>query len=298
MQINTISVNARNRESTRHGTHGFPMAVYNSILSRNVLGYTRLHWHEELQFCAVVQGTVTFSVNEASWQLETGDGIFINSGYLHMARPLGNPDAGYICLDIHPRLLCGFPGSVLEQDYVLPALSDPVLTARPLYQRDPWQADVLQKICEIYQESETKKPSWELLATARVYEIFAAVLCHQPSDDFRTRKWSRANTVAQRILSYLTAHYGEKITLAQIAAYASYTESECCRIFKRFTGESIFAYLRELRLEQSVRLLDSTDQSISEIGESCGFRSPSYYIEAFRQQFHCTPFQYRKKKRT
>ncbi|WP_270420778.1 helix-turn-helix transcriptional regulator [Acidaminococcus massiliensis] len=104
--------------------------------------------------------------------------------------------------------------------------------------------------------------------------------------------------MAQRILSYLTAHYGEKITLAQIAAYASYTESECCRIFKRFTGESIFAYLRELRLEQSVRLLDSTDQSISEIGENCGFRSPSYYIEAFRQQFHCTPFQYRKKKRT
>lgn len=210
MQVTNIPVDARNRESTRHGTHGFPMAVYNSILSRNVLGYTRLHWHEELQFCAVVQGTVTFSVNEASWQLETGDGIFINSGYLHMARPLGNPDAGYICLDIHPRLLCGFPGSVLEQDYVLPALSDPVLTARPLYQRDPWQADVLQKIREIYQESETKRPGWELFATARLYEIFAAVLCHQPSDEFQTRKWSRANTVAQRILSYLTTHYGEK----------------------------------------------------------------------------------------
>lgn len=188
MQVTNIPVDARNRESTRHGTHGFPMAVYNSILSRNVLGYTRLHWHEELQFCAVVQGTVTFSVNEASCQLETGDGIFINSGYLHMARPLGNPDAGYICLDIHPRLLCGFPGSVLEQDYVLPALSDPVLTARPLYRKDPWQADVLQKIREIYQESETKRPGWELLATARVYEIFAAILCHHPSDDFRTRK--------------------------------------------------------------------------------------------------------------
>lgn len=298
MQIDTLSVDARNRESTHHGTLGFPMAVYHSVLSQNVLGYIRLHWHEELQFCLVFQGPVAFSAEDRTWQLETGDGIFINSGYLHMARPLGNPDAGYICLDIHPRLLFGFPGSVLEQDYVLPALSDPVLTARPLYRKDPWQAAVLQKIREIYQESETKKPGWELLATARVYEIFAAILSHQPSDDCRTRKWSRANTVAQRILSYLTAHYEEKITLAQVAAYASYTESECCRIFKRFTGESIFAYLRELRLEQSVRLLDSTDQSISEIGESCGFRSPSYYIEAFRQQFHCTPFQYRKKKRT
>ena len=62
MQVTNIPVDARNRESTRHGTHGFPMAVYNSILSRNVLGYTRLHWHEELQFCAVVQGTVTLEL--------------------------------------------------------------------------------------------------------------------------------------------------------------------------------------------------------------------------------------------
>lgn len=298
MQVINIPVDAQNRESTRHGTHAFPMAVYFSVMSRNILGYTRLHWHEELQFCAVVRGTVVFSVNETSWQLETGDGIFINSSCLHMARPVKDPDAAYICLDIHPRLLCGFPGSVLEQDYVLPALSDPLLVARPLYQKEPWQESVLQKIREIYEESEAKKPGWELLATARLYEIFAAVLCHRPPDDFRPRKRSRAHTVAQQILSYLTAHYEGKITLAQIAAYTSYTESECCRIFKRFTGESIFAYLRELRLEQSIRLLDSSDQSVSEIAENCGFRSPSYYIEAFRQQFHCTPFQYRKKKRT
>lgn len=88
MQVTNIPVDASNRESTRHGTLGFPIAVYYSVLSHNVLGYTKLHWHEELQFCAVIRGAVTFLVNETSYTLHTGDGIFINSGYLHLARPL------------------------------------------------------------------------------------------------------------------------------------------------------------------------------------------------------------------
>lgn len=293
MQIPTILVDASNRESTRHGTVGFPMAVYHSMLSHNVLGYTRLHWHEELQFCCVTRGAVTFSVNEKTYELHTGDGIFINSGYLHMARPLADPDSTYICLDIHPRLLCGFAGSVLEQKYVLPALDDPALVEVPLYRKEPWQAALLQRIREIYRESEQKKPGWELFITARLYEIFGEVLRHRP-DVPVVRHRSQANAVAQRILGYLTAHYSEKITLAQVAAAASYTEGECCRIFKRFTGETIFNYLRELRLEQSIRLLTTTDQSISEIAYNCGFQSASYYIEAFGRQFGCTPRAYRK----
>lgn len=293
MQVTNIPLDASHRESTRHGTVGFPIAVYYSVMSRNVLGYTPLHWHEELQFCCVTRGAVTFSVNENTYELHTGDGIFVNSGYLHLARPITDPDSTYICLDIHPRLLCGFAGSVLEQKYVLPALDDPALVCLPLYQKTPWQAALLQHIREIYAESEQKQPGWELFITARLYEIFGAVLRHRPAAP-PVRRWSQANAVAQKILGYLTDHYGEKITLAQVAGAASYTESECCRIFKRFTGETIFSYLRELRLEQSIRLLTTTDQSISEIAYNCGFQSPSYYIEAFGRQFGCTPGEYRK----
>lgn len=293
MQVTNIPVDSSNRESTRHGTHDFPMAVYHTVLSHNVLGYTRLHWHEELQFCTVTRGAVTFTVSETHYELHTGDGIFINSGYLHMARPLADPDSTYICLDIHPRLLCGFAGSVLEQQYVLPALEDPALAHMGLYKNEPWQAALLRDIQEIYEESEQKKPGWELFITARLYEIFGQVIRHRPAQP-QVHPRSQANALAQKILGYLTAHYGEKITLAQVAAAASYTEGECCRIFKRFTGETIFSYLRELRLEQSTRLLTTTDQSISEIAYNCGFQSPSYYIEAFGRQFGCTPREYRK----
>ena len=47
MQVTDIAVTKENRESTRHGSAAFPIAVYYSIMSKNILGYTKLHWHEE-----------------------------------------------------------------------------------------------------------------------------------------------------------------------------------------------------------------------------------------------------------
>lgn len=108
---------------------------------------------------------------------------------------------------------------------------------------------------------------------------------------------SHSNEAAQRILSFITDHYSEKITLSDIASFASFAESECCRIFKRYTDETIFNYLRDYRLEQSTRLLLSTDQSVSDIAYNCGFQSTSYYIKAFRTQFHMTPRRYREQHR-
>lgn len=74
MQVTDIAVTKENRESTRHGSAAFPIAVYYSIMSKNILGYTKLHWHEEIQFCLVVRGASSFmSVNRLiDWREGTG----------------------------------------------------------------------------------------------------------------------------------------------------------------------------------------------------------------------------------
>ncbi len=292
MQIYSISVDKGQRETTP-SERAFPLGVYHSVMRKNVLGYTPLHWNEELQFCRISHGTIRFYVGEENYTLQEGDGIFINSGYLHMARPVDDPDSSYICLDVMPQLLAGFPGSAMEQKYVLPALSDLGLSHLPLYQTEPWQKTVLEKILHIYESYEARPYGWELEILALLLDIFLAVLEHRPQGTPLMRK-SRGNTAVQKIISYISANYGDPITLDQIASYAAYTPSECCRMFKRFTGESIFSYLREFRLEQSANLLTSTEQSVSDIAYTCGFNSTSYYIDTFKKQFGITPLQYKK----
>ncbi len=293
MQIYDIPLDAGQREITRPGTPDFPLAIYYSVLSQNVLGYTPLHWNEELQFCLVVRGQGLFFVNEERFVLSKGEGLFINSGYLHMARPVKDPDSSYICLDIAPQLLSGFAGSVMEQKYLLPALADPTLVYQVLQRQVPWERELLDQIEQVYQLSEDKPEAYELLILSRLYVLVAGILAHRTARQNGLRR-THANGAIQKMLSYMAAHYGEKVTLAELSDYASYTESECCRIFKRFTGESIFSYLRNFRLEQSIPRLLNTDEPISDIAYGCGFSSTSYYIDIFKKQFGITPLQYRK----
>ena len=110
MQVYDIHQNKQRREETRHGSFALPLAVYTTVIRRNVLGFVNWHWHEELQFCLVTRGAVEFHVSETVLSLSPGQGIFINAGQLHMARD-GDGQGAYLCLDFHPRLIAGTAGA-------------------------------------------------------------------------------------------------------------------------------------------------------------------------------------------
>lgn len=87
MQIYDIPIDSSRQETTAHGTFDFPMAVYETVLRRNILGFVSWHWHREFQFCLVTAGTVTFWVQGQQPVLSEGQGLFINSNVLHLRGP-------------------------------------------------------------------------------------------------------------------------------------------------------------------------------------------------------------------
>ena len=102
MQIYDIPIDSSGQETTAHGTFDFPLAVYETVLNRNILGFVSWHWHREFQFCLVTAGTVAFWVQGQQLVLTEGQGLFINSNILHMVRlsrqPVGClPDYAAVC---------------------------------------------------------------------------------------------------------------------------------------------------------------------------------------------------------
>ena len=85
-----------------------------------------------------------------------------------------------------------------------------------------------------------------------------------------------------------------RLTVEDIARAVSFSPAECCRMFKRVTGETIFTYLKHCRLARGRTLLRETDLPVSRIAYEVGFCSTSYFIEVFRDSFGMTPLQYRK----
>ena len=117
MQIYDININENQMETTYHGTFEFPLAVYETVLSKNILGFVDWHWHNEIQFCFVISGKVKFTVNGFSAEIGTNDGIFINSGVLHTAKPI-TKDASYVCIDASPSIIKSFEGSAVNIKYI------------------------------------------------------------------------------------------------------------------------------------------------------------------------------------
>ena len=295
MQVYDIPIDHNNRETTLHGTFEFPVAVYHSVMSRNVLGFTNWHWHKEMQFCIVTAGSIEFAVGQHRCRLNQRQGIFINSGFLHMAKPAGDPDSAYLCLDFHPKLLRFFDGSILEQNYVLPYLNLPAFAFVLLDEAEPWQRCVLKAIQNISRLTDEQPFAYEYECALLLGKIWLKLIRNHPvpNDRGSVRK-TQENQRLQMILDYIHTHYEETFTVRDVAAQAALSASECCRFFKKMTGETIFSYVQMFRLSKGIEQLCSTDASVSEIAYNIGFGSSSYFIEVFRKYMHTTPLRYRK----
>lgn len=295
MQVLNIPIDQNQMETTSHGSFSFPIAVYQQVLAKNALGFINWHWHEEIQFCCVTKGAVSFYVNEREYLLREGEGIFVNSGYLHMSRPVGGPESTYLCLDVNARLLSSYPGSVFDRMYVAPYLKDPAMAHLPLRSDIPWQGEILAGVQKVSRLHEERCFGYEWEIAAVLGKMWCLLLKHR-GDGVGVPEGQQlhSNEAVQSILTYLHAHYGEHVTLAEIAKAVSFSTGECCRLFKRVTGETIFSYLQSYRLAQSAQLLRHGEMSVSQIAYESGFCSTSYFIEVFKKHFGLTPQRFRK----
>lgn len=75
-----IVADAEGRELVQHGSALFPIACYAEDLASYSVAW---HWHEEFEYILTIQGPLHVDVNKTRLTLQTGQGIFLNSGALH-----------------------------------------------------------------------------------------------------------------------------------------------------------------------------------------------------------------------
>ena len=290
MQVYDIHLNKQRREETRHGSFALPLAVYTTVIRRNVLGFVNWHWHEELQFCLVTRGAVDFHVSETVLSLSPGQGIFINAGQLHMARD-GDGQGAYLCLDFHPRLIAGTAGGAVERDRVTPYVQDRGIVCCPLLPSVPWQREALDKL-QILLDTDREDA---LALVIRLLELWQVLETGFLRPAHRGHPQSPQRQPVREMAQFIHDHFDQELTLDQIAASAALSPGACCRLFKRHMGCSPFTYVQNLRLQRAARLLETTDEPITQVAARCGYGSPSYFTKSFREKTGLSPSAYRKR---
>lgn len=99
----------------------------------------------------------------------------------------------------------------------------------------------------------------------------------------------------QNMQDYISKHYTEEITLADLAREAMFSPWYAHRLFRELTGESPASYIRKLRLTEAAKRLKNQKCHITELSFELGFESVDGFSRAFIREFGMTPCQYRLK---
>jgi AraC-like DNA-binding protein len=85
------------------------------------------------------------------------------------------------------------------------------------------------------------------------------------------------------ICAYLKDNFDQEIDFRAIARQVRMDQASLCRFFKRSTGNTMTAYVNQLRVGAAVRLLTETDRSTLEIGFTVGFGNYSNFHRQFKR---------------
>jgi len=87
----------------------------------------------------------------------------------------------------------------------------------------------------------------------------------------------------------------EQFGVSELADLMYMSRSNLLRKIKKQTQLSASQFIRLIRLEKGMELLEQTELTVSEISCQVGFGNNSYFIKCFREHFGCSPGEVRKK---
>lgn len=257
-------------------------------LSHNRDPYFRtmeFHAHDFLELYYFLDGSVTYYIEDQVYDLCPGDLLIIPAGKMH--RPvIANEHAAYerMVLWITPQYLQGIDSpagdlqknlqKVGEHGYCVPFRGDETVFVTAL----------LKKL--LYMQKNDADPKF----CAGAVELYLWTIFRSYGVIDTTHR--NETQVIPQVIRYITEHFGEPLTLEDIAAEFFVSKSYLNRHFKAYTNSTVYAYIMALRLTHARRMLREGIPAV-EAGRECGFSDYSTFYKAFKTQTGLSPQQFK-----
>ena len=108
----------------------------------------------------------------------------------------------------------------------------------------------------------------------------------------------KGNSYIRKALRFIADNYFEHLELAAVADFVQLSPSYFSSLFRQVVGMNFREYLCSVRVEESKRLLLSTDFSLADIAVSVGFPDQSYYCKIFKRIVGISPGKFRTQPQT
>lgn len=108
------------------------------------------------------------------------------------------------------------------------------------------------------------------------------------------KRTQKASTRRERILEYIQENFSDyRLCAGVVAEEFMLSEKRIYEIVREMTGMSFNEYLLQLRMKQAAVLLMTTQESINDIADRCGYQGFSTFYRVFKRHYGMAPGQFR-----
>ena len=156
--------------------------------------------------------------------------------------------------------------------------------------RIAWQAGVNDSFAQQVEAAQAQLNEAPLSARAmeQLQAIYSALM-----DQLKVNASTQEEKLYARLMAYVQQEYVHNISLDTASEALSLSPSYIGLIFRKVGSTSFLKALNDIRVSKAKELLQNTELTIHEIGESVGVENQNTFIRMFKKAEGITPGQYR-----
>lgn len=267
------------KEKTAHGSADFPFHI---ISHQDTLGTYSVpyHWHDEIEIIYLEYGNINIYCNEQEYHLEPNQFYIINANELHQI--LGVTPSLHHAIIFHPSLLDFSLFDKTEEQFIRPITSGNAKFISQIYQDHNYDFIINNLV-----NTDTHDYLSIKISLYNIINIFYKN--HLIEIDTNPNK----HEDLKKVILYIQNNFNKTLTLDMIAKQIMISPNHLCKYFKKNMGITVFQYINQYKINQSINYLLHSKLTIIEIAMNCGFDNISYFIRTFKKITGFTPKQYR-----
>ncbi len=250
--------------------------------------YDKLHQHEEIQICYVVNGEGTLIIGDTVSEYKSNDILVIGGGEPHVLKS----DTSVINKSFMISLFFT-KESFGETFFELDDFKE--ITAFFLIAKNSFRVkNNKKKLIKFFLKLQKSRDLVKFIVFIKIINVILKSETESLSSFIYEKKYTdNEGNRMRNIMDYTLSNFNSKIELDDIAEVANMTSNAFCRYFKQRTNKTFFTFLNELRIEKACKLLQNKEYSIIEVSEKSGFKNISNFNRKFKDLKRSTPSAYR-----
>lgn len=274
------------------------ITLSDSILTGAVVEYRKAgyrfirHMHTSIEIYRILSGECYMDIQSETIHCTEGDFIMILPDVVHSFYLNDTSDCEFQHIHYDPDM---FSTVVLEDDGIVPiTLLHAILFSSHFYYRLRSDAVIdghIQKLIDLNASCESLFTAANL--NVSMMNLMLYILDHtNPVHEYTDPQLK--NSYVAYALNYIHEHFNTKILQEDIARQLQISVRYLSKLFKSYMGVTLSNYINIYRINRSIRLMQTTDLTLTEIALQVGFTDSQHYSKVFMSIINETPSQYRK----